>query len=146
MGSERQNPYVGTRPFEEEDSALFFGRRKESRQLTSLIIAQRAVLFYAQSGAGKTSLLQASVVPRLKDRKKMVVLPIARVAGDLPHGVDPGQVANIYVFNALSSLAGAGASPGDLVGMNLEEGLESHLAPQPDERRPRPRLLILDQF
>jgi hypothetical protein len=146
MGSERSNPYVGTPPFEEKDSDYFFGRGAESRQLTSLIIAQRAVLFYAQSGAGKTSLLQASVIPTLKRRKKMVVLPIARVAGDLPHGVDPGQVTNIYVFNALSSLAGAGAGPGDLVDVSLEEGLESHLAPQPDERRPRPRLLILDQF
>ncbi len=57
MDSERRNPYIGTRPFEEADSDYFFGREQESRQLTSLIVAHRVVLFYAQSGAGKTSLL-----------------------------------------------------------------------------------------
>jgi WD40 repeat protein len=140
------NPYVGPRSFGEKHSRYFFGRDEERRQLTSLVIAHRVVLFYAQSGAGKTSLLRASVIPELKRRKKVVVLPITRVGGDLPPGVTGEQVANIYVFNALLNLAGAGADPETLTGLSLQEGLAAHVQPEAGERRPHPRLLILDQF
>jgi WD40 repeat protein len=140
------NPYVGPRSFDEEHSCFFFGRDEEQRHLTSLIIAHRAVLFYAQSGAGKTSLLRASVIPELERRKNVVVLPSARVGGELPPGVAEDQVANIYVFNVLLKLAGARAESGELAGLSLREGLAAHVQPEASERRPRPRLLILDQF
>jgi hypothetical protein len=142
------NPYVGPRAFEEKDRDNFFGRAEETRQLTSLVIAQRAVVFHAPSGAGKTSLLQASLIPRLKRRKKVVVLPISRVGGDLPPEVDGAQVKNIYVFNTLLNMLGQDAQPGDLVDLTLRQGLQTYFATpaQADERRPRPRLFILDQF
>jgi WD40 repeat protein/predicted nucleic acid-binding Zn ribbon protein len=140
------NPYVGPRAFEEKDSRNFFGRKEESRQLASLVVAQRAVLLYAPSGAGKTSLLNASLIPHLKQRKRIVVLPISRVGGDVPPGVDKAQVKNAYVFNALLSLAEETVSPGELIDLTLSEGLRDHFSSQPGERRVRPRLLILDQF
>ena len=43
--------YVGPRPFEEGDKAIFFGRDREVRDLLSTVIAHRLVLVYAQSGA-----------------------------------------------------------------------------------------------
>ena len=54
--SKKPNPYPGPRPFESEESEIFFGRAREVRELVSLITAHRVVLLYAQSGAGKTSL------------------------------------------------------------------------------------------
>ena len=147
-GTERAgfNPYVGPRSFDQEHSGYFFGRDEETRQLTSLVVAHRVVLFYAESGAGKTSLLRASVIPELNRRKKVTVLPIGRVGGDLLPGVDPSRVENLFVFNTLVSLAGAGAEPGVLQGQSLRQGLEPFLKPRGDERRARPALLILDQF
>ena len=62
-----KNPYVGPRAFEEEDSPHFFGRKEESDKLTSLAISHRVVLFYAPSGAGKTSLIKAAVIPSLRE-------------------------------------------------------------------------------
>jgi WD40 repeat protein len=140
------NPYVGPRSFEEADSHNFFGRHTEGRQLASLIIAHRVVLFYAQSGAGKTSLLQASVIPALKRRRMMGVLPVTRVGGDLPPGIAGNQVENIYVFNALLNLEKTAALPEKLVGLTLSAGLKPYLQPEGDGERPRPSLLILDQF
>ena len=72
------SPFVGPRPFEKEDSDKFFGRTRETEELLSLIIAHRAVFVYAQSGAGKSSLLRAGVIPRLLERGYKV-LPPARV-------------------------------------------------------------------
>src|SRR5579863_9584087 len=74
-----ENPYVGPASFTKEDSKRFFGRATETRELASLVIARRAVLLYAQSGAGKTSLLQAGLIPELEQRKRVATFPIARV-------------------------------------------------------------------
>ena len=68
-------PYVGPRPFEKDDRALFFGRDREVSELLSLIIAHDLVLVYAQSGAGKTSLLNAGLIPRL-EAEGIEVLPL----------------------------------------------------------------------
>ena len=85
------SPFVGPRPFEKEDSDRFFGRTREIEELLSLIIAHRAVLVYAQSGAGKSSLLRAGVIKRLEEqhyqvlrsgeRTKHICLPCSSVLG-----------------------------------------------------------------
>jgi hypothetical protein len=73
----KNNPYVGPRPYERRDRGNFYGRDREARELRALIVAEREVLFYAQSGAGKTSLLNAVVIPALED-KGFHVLPTVR--------------------------------------------------------------------
>ncbi len=133
------NPYVGPRAFEEKDSPHFFGREVETRQLVSLIIAHQVVLLYAQSGAGKTSLLRAGVIPDLNQDQEVKILPIVRVGGDLPPNVDVARVKNIYVFNALLDFSGEDARPEDLERRTLLEGLAPSIVSQPS-------LLILDQF
>ena len=100
----KNNPYVGPRPYERRDRHNFYGREREARELRSLILSEREVLFYAQSGAGKTSLLNATVIPMLKE-EDFYVLPVARVGNELPPGIDPTAVDNIFVFSALLSLA-----------------------------------------
>src|SRR5258705_13972618 len=93
-------PCVGPQPFEKEDSYRFFSRTRETEELLSLIIAHRAVLVYAQSGAGKSSLLRAGVINRLEDQQYQV-LRSARVHGLLRNDVPPDSVQNIFVFRAL---------------------------------------------
>ena len=55
------NPYVGPRPFETGGAAV--RARPRARELLDLFIAERIVLLYLPSGAGKTSLLQAALIP-----------------------------------------------------------------------------------
>ena len=59
-------PYVGPRPFERHEAALFFGRDDDSETLISLTISHRAVLVYSASGIGKSSLLAAEIIPKLE--------------------------------------------------------------------------------
>jgi len=61
-------PYVGPRPFEreKEDSDRFFGRSHETQEIVSMIFGHPITLVYAQSGAGKTSLFNASITPKLE--------------------------------------------------------------------------------
>jgi hypothetical protein len=58
------NPFVGPRPLERGQP--IFGRDKEIDDLYYLLSAERIVLFYSPSGAGKSSLLQAGLIPRLQ--------------------------------------------------------------------------------
>ena len=142
-----KNPYVGAKSFTENEQKYFFGRDQESSQLASQLIAYQEVLFYAESGAGKTSLLQAKVIPYLRSSKiEIVVLPKVRVGGDLPPGVDPQEVSNFYIFNLLYSLGGKDTDPKTLVDRPLDEGLRPYLFQDDDEDQPHPFLLIIDQF
>ena len=60
-------PYKGLRPYEEEDRENFFGRDADCRILIDKILANRVTLLFAASGVGKSSLLQAKVLPQLND-------------------------------------------------------------------------------
>jgi hypothetical protein len=105
------NPYVGPRTFSAEEADRFFGREREARDLLALVVSNRLVLFYAQSGAGKSSLIRTRLLPRLTESEGFFALPIGRVKGDLPRGID--DVDNIFLFNLyLSLVAGDETDPG----------------------------------
>jgi hypothetical protein len=57
--------YPGTRPFEAAEKHLFYGREREINDLTRLTILERLVVLFGKSGYGKSSLLQAGVLPKL---------------------------------------------------------------------------------
>jgi formylglycine-generating enzyme required for sulfatase activity/energy-coupling factor transporter ATP-binding protein EcfA2 len=58
--------YPGVRPFEAADRTLFFGRDRDIADLFEMIRAERLVVLFGKSGYGKSSLLNAGVLPRLK--------------------------------------------------------------------------------
>ena len=143
------SPFVGPRPFETEDRDRFFGRTRELEELFSLIIAHRAILVYAQSGAGKTSLLKAGVIPRLVEQAYKV-LPPARVHGVLPADLAAEKVANIFVFHALQHWTADlchGPSAEECGQTTLAEFLKTLVPPcRPDEESAAPMVIVFDQF
>jgi WD40 repeat protein len=143
----QNNPYIGPRPFERADRINFFGRTREARDLLSLIMAERVVLFYAQSGAGKTSLLNTQIIPALED-EGFYVLPVVRVGSDAPPDVPPAMVKNIFVFSVWMGLVGKETQLTTLTGTDLEDALNAWLSDSPldDMGELRPPLLIIDQF
>jgi WD40 repeat protein len=62
----RHSPYVGLVPYTEEDAAWFFGREHEETIITANLRGSRLTLLYGASGVGKSSLLGAGVVPKLR--------------------------------------------------------------------------------
>lgn len=114
------NPYVGPRTFSYEQRNVFFGREREARDLLARVLSERLLLFYAQSGAGKSSLLNTRLIPQLQEEKGFVVLPVGRVSGELPPGVGP--VDNIFVFNLMLSIDD-GDDPARLAHVSLTDFL-----------------------
>jgi MoxR-like ATPase len=75
--------YPGTRPFKdtEHDRRLFFGREREAEIVFQTILRDNLTILSGQSGLGKTSLLHASIFPRLRNQR-FVVLTV-RLSSDL---------------------------------------------------------------
>ena len=145
LQANESNPYIGPRSFRAGER--IYGRQRESNQLTNLIVAERIVLMHSPSGAGKTSLIQAAVVPRL-EKMKFIVLPVVRVNLDSATAAQQGPQSNRYVFSALLSLE-EGLSEGErlpadkLADMSLAAYLDQRVGEQGDDRI---EVLIFDQF
>jgi WD40 repeat protein len=138
----RTNPYVGPRSFLPNER--LYGRDREVRDLTGLIIAERIVLLHSPSGAGKTSLIQAALIPAL-ERRDFTVEPIIRINTALPAGAPPD--ANRFVLSTLLSLSqaeDAAATLETLGAQSLSAYLDARDAAAGADRRDR--LLIFDQF
>jgi hypothetical protein len=60
------SPWLGLRSFTEEAQAFFFGRSDELDDLYERVLDQPLAILFGQSGLGKSSLLQAALVPRLR--------------------------------------------------------------------------------
>ncbi len=65
MKTELRTRYPGLASFTTAQKDLFFGRKQETRDLFNLISVERTVVLFSKSGYGKTSLLQAGVMPLL---------------------------------------------------------------------------------
>ncbi len=85
MPKQKINRYPGVVPFDESQQSVFFGRDNDIDKLSRLIKREQQILLYAKSGLGKSSLVNAGVLPLL--RKEMLPIKVrfgAYVAGKSP--------------------------------------------------------------
>lgn len=72
-------PFLSIHRFEEKHAPVFFGRGREIRDLYQLVTGTcPIILFYGESGTGKSSLLEAGLFPRIKG--DYCVVPVRRSA------------------------------------------------------------------
>ncbi|HEX5851897.1 MAG TPA: ATP-binding protein [Solirubrobacteraceae bacterium] len=135
-------PYPGPRPFRTNETDLFFGRDRETAQLRSLILAHSLVLLYAPSGAGKTSLLRAGLIPALEEQE-VTILPILRI---LPSNRDDmaSGIKNPYVRSMVANWCADEGEPAVDI-QNLPEFLKL-VALRGSVGGDEARVLIIDQF
>jgi WD40 repeat protein len=145
-GISEHNPFVGPRPLQRGEP--LYGRDAEVRELYNRLQARRIVVLHSPSGAGKSSLVQAGLIPRLVEGGYDVWKPI-RVNLD-PAGLDnvPSSI-NRYILSAVVSLedelpAERRRSPAQLAGLDLLEYIEGR--PRRKGRQDQPVVLIFDQF
>ncbi len=60
------NPFVGLRPYESYESILFFGRTEQTAELLDKLGKTRFLAVVGSSGSGKSSLIRAGLIPKLK--------------------------------------------------------------------------------
>lgn len=67
MQEQKTYRYPGLKPFSVTERNIFFGRKEDTRKLHQQILVENQVLVYARSGLGKSSLLNAGVIPLLDE-------------------------------------------------------------------------------
>ncbi len=108
-------PYKFLDYYTEQDANLFFGREQEVDVICSQILAHRSFILHGRSGVGKSSILRAGLMPKLKAQGHLVF--VVRSFTDPVH----------QMVNALSEAfsvqapAGAESSLNELIG-RAEEG------------------------
>jgi WD40 repeat protein len=141
----RANPYIGPRAFQRGET--LYGRDRELMELLDLLIAERILLLHSPSGAGKTSLIQAALIPEL-EAEGFHVLPVMRVSLEPPPIENAADSSNRYVLSLLLSLeellpAEQQIPVSDLASMTLSDYLERRSVGPGDSEA---HVLILDQF
>src|SRR5262249_37608104 len=106
------SPYRGLAYFEERDADIFFGRTGEVEELAEILRTEPVVAVVGDSGSGKSSLLHAGLIPRVR-QQGLAGLPNWRIVSLRP-GSQPGT-------NLMASL------------LRLEEGCAIDLPVPKDE-------------
>lgn len=73
------NPYLGFRTYTESDADRFVGRETEIRQLCEQIKRNQTTVLYANSGIGKSSLINAGLMPELRSEYLPICLRFAEI-------------------------------------------------------------------
>lgn len=68
--------YPGSKPFTLAEKGLFFGREKDIEGLYNFICVEKLSVLYGKSGLGKTSLLNAGVIPKLQEEQNFQIIQV----------------------------------------------------------------------
>jgi basic membrane lipoprotein Med (substrate-binding protein (PBP1-ABC) superfamily)/DNA-binding SARP family transcriptional activator len=136
---EGRNPYKGLRPFAEEDAPDFFGRDDLVGQLVGVLRqASRLVALVGPSGSGKSSVIGAGLIPRL--RAGAVPGSEKWVIAQMVPGTSPLTEVEIVVASA----AGVPNGLAKLLDLEGEAGRSATaLRVLPEDGR---LLIVIDQF
>ncbi|TAF64473.1 MAG: hypothetical protein EAZ55_11600 [Cytophagales bacterium] len=72
----KQYRYPGSRPFSVEDKKMFFGRDQDILEVAKFINVEKLVVLCSRSGMGKSSLINAGVVPKLIEENEYIPFTI----------------------------------------------------------------------
>jgi WD40 repeat protein/transcriptional regulator with XRE-family HTH domain len=160
------SPYRGLAVFEEQDAALFFGREAATGQVLERMSRHLAgtglLMVTGVSGAGKSSLLRAGVLPRIRadglagapgpaswpcvvftpthTPLDELALRVAPLAGTDSSAVRRGLAADPVWFALTARQAALARPPGPAVDRDGPAAERGHSSPQ------RRLLLVVDQF
>ncbi|MGW3728917.1 nSTAND1 domain-containing NTPase [Streptomyces sp. NPDC000851] len=135
-------PYPGLDAYSEDEAAVYFGREAQAAELTRRLHvsasrpADRFLLLTGASGSGKSSLVRAGVIPRLR-RRRWTIMPA------FSPGANP-----LHALAASLSVAGDGREPADVILRRLRrgpEGLAAELS-RLHSGQFRRILIVIDQF
>lgn len=139
-----QNPWLGLVSFTEDTRGYFHGREEEAAELGRRVQRKLLTVLFGQSGLGKTSILQAGLVPRLRPEG---FCPVYVRLDYNPHSPPPSEQIKRAVFRATEA-AGKWTKSGTAVaGETLWEFLHHRDDVLQDAAgRTLTPILIFDQF
>ncbi|MDO8542338.1 MAG: hypothetical protein Q7S40_18010 [Opitutaceae bacterium] len=139
-----QNPWLGLASFTEEMREYFHGRDEDAAELARRVQRKTLTVLFGQSGHGKTSLLRAGLVPRLRGQG---YCPVYVRLDYAPESPPPAEQIKAAIFNATLSAGTWTRTGSSVTGESLWEFLHHRDDMLNDAAgRPLVPLLIFDQF
>ena len=141
-------PFRGLLPYREEDSAFFFGRDDDTNQLVKAVGLHRIVPVVGPSGTGKSSVVQAGLVPRLRADADTAwefatMVPTDRPLHSLVYALAPLVWPDVEDDVDRREKANEKAASFEKGTLSLRDLVEIALAKQPGTKR---LLLVVDQW
>ena len=132
-----EHPWLGLQSFDASTRNYFFGRDAEIKEVLQRLELKPLLVLYGRSGLGKTSLVNAGIIPRLADAKHRPL--VHRLTYDYQDLTPAGQVAAAFSADAAVLPDGVGPPPTDALSRLW---LSLHRCGQPSKITH----LFLDQF
>ena len=149
QSTKQMNPFPGLRPFEFGEEHLFFGRGEQADKLLARLQQHRFVAVVGPSGSGKSSLVQAGLLPALcsgflqgagSDWRMAIVRPGASAIRNLALGLNRADVSGEQGENSdLQRLFVEATLRRGHLGL-VEAGRQSQMEPQEN------LLVVVDRF
>ncbi len=139
-------PYRGLRPFREEDAGFFYGRESYTERLAAAVERHSLVAVVGVSGSGKSSVVRAGLIPRLRTSAEVVWDVITMVPGERPlHSLVAALLPPSDSVDEFDHLAMVGKRAAHLADktVQLRDVVSLVLEKQPGTDR---LLLVIDQF
>ena len=95
------HPWLGLASFTEETRGYFYGREEEIAELARRVQRKRLTILFGQSGLGKTSILRAGIVPRLRPEG---YCPVYVRIDYSPEAPSPTEQIKQAIFRATESM------------------------------------------
>lgn len=134
--------YPGVKPFTEKEAHLFFGRKGDITKLSRFIRTEDLVVLHGKSGLGKSSLINAGILPLVEEQKNNNFIPLQIRL----RSYNPNLPQNLFeIFNQGLTRESNFIDEIPTKFTSLWHGLKSREYADLGEK-PKRYLLILDQF
>jgi len=139
--SSPKSRYVGIKHFNINDEELFFARKKEIDDLYKLIYLEKIVVLHSEPACGKTSLINAGLLPLYKKDNKINIYHITLNSFDKKNPVSVIEKINESIISQIPKLSYLKKI------INDEQSLWLNFKKiQGKEEENRKHLIIIDQF
>ncbi|RMG22576.1 MAG: hypothetical protein D6730_16180 [Bacteroidetes bacterium] len=133
--------YPGSKPFTIAEKGLFFGREKDIEGLYNFICVEKLSVLYGKSGLGKTSLLNAGVIPMLQEKQPYLI--ISHRFGSYHEGIAHPMPLDNFAQQIKSDYPQSFLNEIQSENISLWQHLKNHELAHPDKNGV---LIISDQF
>lgn len=131
--------YPGTKPFTTKERQLFYGRDADIKRLFKFVSTEKLVVLYGKSGLGKSSLLNAGLLPSIVEKKAFRPVSIRLGAWTDEKSQTPVEIVHETVFPTEQR-------EGYLSKLTEEHSIWSHFKHQQAQTGQNSFILIFDQF
>lgn len=141
--------YPGVNYFTEADADIFCGRKNDSEQLYTQTILGKTTVLHAESGIGKSSLIEAGLIPLVRLRNPNIVPVTIRFVGDKKlsdKDTDKPKPDSILIQETITAIEQLAGKPNTAIPLLTELQNDIWYIAKQFEKNGKHLLLIFDQF